>query len=113
MCIPVVLAMWMACLITSLDSGSINKIALRYYMDYFDFVGLRLDNAFRWVQRLRGGSSWLRLECADGFVPSFISRLKHSKSIVSSRSLAGVFGIVILPGSTGVRVRSCYLLSNI
>ncbi|KAG8213666.1 hypothetical protein J3R82DRAFT_10361 [Butyriboletus roseoflavus] len=27
--------------------GSLNKIALRYYMDYFDFAGLRLDNAFR------------------------------------------------------------------
>ncbi|GJE94948.1 PH and SEC7 domain-containing protein [Phanerochaete sordida] len=25
----------------------INRIALRYYMDYFDFTGLRLDNAFR------------------------------------------------------------------
>ena len=34
-------------LISSLDSRSINKIALRYYMDYFDFAGLRLDNAFR------------------------------------------------------------------
>ncbi|KAF8556136.1 hypothetical protein OG21DRAFT_1521326 [Imleria badia] len=27
--------------------GPINKIALRHYMDYFDFAGLRLDNAFR------------------------------------------------------------------
>lgn len=28
-------------------SVRINKIALRYYMDYFDFTGLRLDVAFR------------------------------------------------------------------
>ncbi|KAH0827486.1 hypothetical protein J3R83DRAFT_4195 [Lanmaoa asiatica] len=34
-------------LISSFDSGSINKITLRYYMDYFDFTGLRLDIAFR------------------------------------------------------------------
>ncbi|KAH7914138.1 hypothetical protein BJ138DRAFT_1000880 [Hygrophoropsis aurantiaca] len=27
--------------------GQINKIALRYYMDYFDFSNMRLDNAFR------------------------------------------------------------------
>ncbi|KAF9244889.1 hypothetical protein BU15DRAFT_85738 [Melanogaster broomeanus] len=27
--------------------GQINKIAVHYYMDYFDFTGLRLDNAFR------------------------------------------------------------------
>ncbi|KAG9316335.1 hypothetical protein JVU11DRAFT_2366, partial [Chiua virens] len=27
--------------------GAINKITLRHYMDYFDFAGLRLDNAFR------------------------------------------------------------------
>lgn len=30
-------------------SGRIKKIALRYYMDYFDFSGLRLDMAFRCV----------------------------------------------------------------
>ncbi|KAH0827483.1 hypothetical protein J3R83DRAFT_4178 [Lanmaoa asiatica] len=34
-------------LISCFDSGSINKITLRYYMDYFDFTGLRLDIAFR------------------------------------------------------------------
>lgn len=28
-------------------SGRINKVALRYYMDFFDFAGLRLDAAFR------------------------------------------------------------------
>ncbi|KAI6046151.1 hypothetical protein EDC04DRAFT_2865015 [Pisolithus marmoratus] len=28
-------------------NGRINKIALHYYMDYFDFTGLRLDSAFR------------------------------------------------------------------
>ncbi|KAG6334214.1 hypothetical protein ID866_4872 [Astraeus odoratus] len=28
-------------------NGRLNKIALRYYMDYYDFTGLRLDNAFR------------------------------------------------------------------
>ena len=28
-------------------SGLVNKIALKYYMDYFDFSGLRLDFAFR------------------------------------------------------------------
>jgi Sec7-like guanine-nucleotide exchange factor len=28
-------------------SGLINKVALRHYMDFFDFSGLRLDNAFR------------------------------------------------------------------
>ena len=38
---------------SSLDSGSINKITLRYYIDYFDFAGLRLDNAFRWVAMFR------------------------------------------------------------
>ncbi|EGO25829.1 hypothetical protein SERLADRAFT_448749 [Serpula lacrymans var. lacrymans S7.9] len=27
--------------------GQVNKVALRYYMDYFDFTKLRLDNAFR------------------------------------------------------------------
>lgn len=37
------------CTHTCLNSGLINKVTLRYYMDYFDFVGLRLDNAFRWV----------------------------------------------------------------
>ncbi|KAB5589161.1 Sec7-like domain containing protein [Ceratobasidium theobromae] len=26
---------------------AINKVALRYYMDYFDFTGMRLDGAFR------------------------------------------------------------------
>ena len=31
----------------SLCRSPINRIALRYYMDYFDFTGLRLDNAFR------------------------------------------------------------------
>jgi len=28
-------------------SGQMNKVAVRYYMDYYDFTGLRLDNAFR------------------------------------------------------------------
>ncbi|KAI6125778.1 hypothetical protein EV401DRAFT_1855654 [Pisolithus croceorrhizus] len=28
-------------------NGRINKIALHYYMDYYDFTGLRLDSAFR------------------------------------------------------------------
>ncbi|ESK85219.1 guanine nucleotide exchange factor [Moniliophthora roreri MCA 2997] len=28
-------------------TGQVNKIALQYYMDYFDFSGLRLDTAFR------------------------------------------------------------------
>lgn len=28
-------------------SGQINKVALRYYIDFFDFSGLRLDLAFR------------------------------------------------------------------
>ncbi|CAE6387921.1 unnamed protein product [Rhizoctonia solani] len=28
-------------------TAAINKIALRYYMDYFDFTGMRLDAAFR------------------------------------------------------------------
>lgn len=27
--------------------GQMNKVAVRYYMDYYDFTGLRLDNAFR------------------------------------------------------------------
>jgi Sec7-like guanine-nucleotide exchange factor len=30
--------------------GRINKVALRYYMDMFDFSNLRLDIAFRSVQ---------------------------------------------------------------
>ncbi|KAG1869818.1 hypothetical protein C8R48DRAFT_791069 [Suillus tomentosus] len=28
-------------------NGQVNKIALHHYMNYFDFTGLRLDNAFR------------------------------------------------------------------
>ncbi|KAL4074056.1 hypothetical protein J3A83DRAFT_4090639 [Scleroderma citrinum] len=28
-------------------NGQMNKVALRYYMDYYDFSGLRLDSAFR------------------------------------------------------------------
>lgn len=31
------------------DSGLINKVALRHYIDFFDFTDLRLDNAFRYV----------------------------------------------------------------
>ena len=34
-------------MLTSGCSGLVNKIALKYYMDYFDFSGLRLDLAFR------------------------------------------------------------------
>lgn len=29
--------------------GRINKVALRHYIDFFDFSGLRLDVAFRSV----------------------------------------------------------------
>ena len=96
-----------------LGSGPINKIALRYYMDYFDFAGLRLDNAFRCVRRLRGGSSWLKLKSAGAYVPSFISRLKRNKSIVSSRSLADAFGIAILSANMGARVRTHHLLPGV
>lgn len=39
------------------DSSLINKIVLRYYMDYFDFAGLRLDSAFRCV------AAFERMEC--------------------------------------------------
>lgn len=34
-------------LLIPLFSGRVNKIALRHYVDYFDFSGLRLDLAFR------------------------------------------------------------------
>ena len=30
-------------------SAQINKVALRHYVDFFDFAGLRLDLAFRSV----------------------------------------------------------------
>lgn len=30
-----------------LSSGRVNKVALRHYVDNFDFSGLRLDLAFR------------------------------------------------------------------
>jgi hypothetical protein len=33
-------------------SGRINKLALRHYVDFFDFGGLRLDLAFRSVSRI-------------------------------------------------------------
>jgi hypothetical protein len=29
-------------------SDPVKRQALKYYMDYFDFTGLRLDNAFRY-----------------------------------------------------------------
>ena len=32
-------------------SGQINRLTLRHYMNFFDFSGLRLDNAFRSVSR--------------------------------------------------------------
>lgn len=32
-------------------SGRINKLALRHYMEYFDFRALRLDHAFRYEAR--------------------------------------------------------------
>lgn len=32
-----------------ITSAQINKVALRYYVDFFDFAGLRLDLAFRSV----------------------------------------------------------------
>jgi hypothetical protein len=35
--------------LADLFSGRINKIALRYYMEFFDFSTLRLDMAFRFV----------------------------------------------------------------
>jgi PH/SEC7 domain-containing protein len=31
----------------SLDRDKIKKVALKYYMDFFDFTSLRLDHAFR------------------------------------------------------------------
>jgi hypothetical protein len=33
--------------LTEILSGQINKVALRHYIDFFDFAGLRLDLAFR------------------------------------------------------------------
>lgn len=32
-----------------LSSGAMNRVALRYYIDFFNFSGLRLDHAFRQV----------------------------------------------------------------
>lgn len=32
-------------------SGRVNKISLQYYMDHFDFSGMRLDVAFRYNSR--------------------------------------------------------------
>lgn len=49
--------------------------------------------------------SWLTLEHVDDYAPSFISRLRHSKSIVSWRSLADVSGIAILFVRMGAQVR--------
>lgn len=40
-CTPLVIVSDCVC------SGPVNKVALRHYMDFFDFTNMRLDNAFR------------------------------------------------------------------
>lgn len=71
------------------SSTRISGAALRHYLQKFDFAGLRLDGAFRWVYRRNGllrDTQLTAVSRTDGSATSCTSRLKLSRSIGSSSS---------------------------
>jgi len=93
--------------LTILIRGRVNAVALHHYVEFYDFAGLRLDHAFRFVPGLFSSLSlsWTWL-FAGVSVPSSISRGRPNKSIASCPNSADGSGSAIRPAYSAVPV-SC------